>query len=166
MLPDLPETRLALFREGSPALSSLREIEPVRVHGARDDTHLGVAVHHLVEACLQDLEAAGREAQHLLAPAVDRGLEVVSGHDLIHKAHFQRLIGLVASAQHPHLASLLRAHDVCEVGHEEAVGRARDLRSRLTEDCVVGGDGEVAAVGHVVVAAEAVALHLRDHRLA
>ena len=136
LLADLPEARLALLHEGGAPLAAFRLVEPVRVHAAGDHAHLGVAVHHLVEAGLQDLEAAGGEAEHFLAEAIDGHLELVAWHHFVHEPHREGLLCLVTPAEHPHLAGLLGADHVREVGHEEAVGRARDLRSRLAEDGV------------------------------
>src|SRR5262249_25497186 len=76
------------------------------------------------------------------------------------------LIRPVLAAEKPDLLGLLRADEAREYGGAEAAVERPDLRPGLPEARVVRGDRQVAHDVQDVAAADRVARHHRDHRLA
>ena len=57
------------------------------------------------------------------------------------------------------------ADDIGQLRHHVAAGGRADARPVLAEPGMLGGDGDVAEIGQVVAAADALAVDPGDHRL-
>src|SRR5690242_18296426 len=138
-------------------------IEERRVSGELLDA--GEAVVGGVQRRLQHAQGERAVLQHPLAPGHGLDLELLERDDLVHEAHVERLVGAVLVAQEPDLARLLLPDAAGEKARAVAAVEGPDLRARLPEAGVVGGDGEVAHDVQDVPAADRVPGHHRHHRL-
>ena len=90
----------------------------------------------------------------------------VGRHDLVDEPHLERLGGGVAAAQKPDLARPLLADEARQIGGAPARIDRADARADLAEHRVLRGDRQIAHGRQHVAAADRIALHLGDDRLA
>src|SRR3954469_11962067 len=156
-LRELSEVGLALLGVGSASLLRLLRAIEEEVGVVRELLDPGQSVLGRVEARLQQAQREGGEREHLAAPLHRFLLELLERNDGVDEPHVERLLGVVLAAEEPDLLRLLRADEVGQRARPEAAVEAADLRARLAEARVVGGDREVADHVQDVAAADGVA---------
>src|SRR5205807_6320572 len=138
-------------------------VEEGRVSGELLDTRKTVVGG--VERRLQHAQRERAVVQHALAPRHRLDLELLEWDDLVHETHVEGFLRVVLVAQEPDLARLLLPDAAGEESRPVAAVERADLRARLPEPGVVGGDGEVAHDVQDVPAADRVPGDHRHHRL-
>src|SRR5690606_37389506 len=104
------------------------------------------------------LKRRGAHLQKLRAPALDFGIELLLGDDGIDEAPFEHLRGTVPAAHHPDLARALVADDSSEMGNRISACRRGNAGTILTENRVLGCDGQVAAVSQMIASGYRIAV--------
>ena len=110
--------------------------------------------------------AVGDSAQDLAAPRLDFGVELLGRHDLVDEPHRERLGRRVAPAQEPDLARPLLADEPRQIGGAPARIDRADLGADLAELRLLRRDRQVAHGRQHIAAADRIALHRGDDRLA
>lgn len=166
LLPKLIEVGFAFFEEGVHAFFYLV--------GAIDDSeHLGAVHERGVHQVGLEVERHLRHAERLRAHLEDARtprrrllLELVVGDGLVDQAHLLGLFRGIAFAQEDDFASLFFADHAGEHLRAAPDGHAPDGRAGLAELRAFGRERDVAHQVNLVAAAEAVAAHHRNDRLA
>src|SRR6266849_3107517 len=103
--------------------------------------------------------------QQLAAPDSCFLVQALAGHNLVDQPHRRRLCGAVLVAQIPDLARFFLPDDTRQIHRAKASVKTPYLRTSLTKDSALRGDGQIAEHMQDMSATDGITINLRDHGL-
>ena len=103
--------------------------------------------------------------QHLARPADPLRLQLIKGHNPIHQAHGQSLVGPVLTAEKPNLPCLALAHHPRQIAGAKAPIKTAHPRSRLAKYGVLSSQAQVTQQVQHLATTDRVTRHQGNHHL-